>query len=561
VYPKNNNALQLNYRSGKWNFFTNYNLNLNRYFTKIYAFRRYFDTDGKTVISQLEQPSMLRGKGETHSLRAGADYSVNAKTNLGIMLSGLSLSRKGSGNSHAGWMDGNRQTDSLIQTFSKSTNQWQNAGVNLNMRHTFTASHELTADVDFINYRIGGNQYFENVGVHPSVYTEASRAELPSKIRILSAKADYTAQWKSVKMETGWKSSIVKTDNLAQYEMFELGSWGPDLGRSNHFLYTENIHAVYGNAETRLGKWSFQGGLRYERTNYDAHQLGNAIVKDSAFSRSYHSLFPTFFASVAADSSNSFSISAGRRIDRPAFQKLNPFVFIINKYTYQQGNPYYQPQFTWNLELSHLYKDVLTTSLSYSITKDYFSQIFPLDSNGIVIYTEGNLGKLRNFGASVSLHLSPATWWTATTQAVLNHKRMEGVIGRQYFARVTQYQVNINNQFRFEKGWGGEISGFYVSRSQADIQEIVDPAGQLSAGISKQVWKNKGTLKLAVRDIFYTQWMKGNTVFEGADEYFKLTRDTRVLSLAFTWRFGKAFKTTRRSQGAAGSEIERVGNG
>ncbi len=90
------------------------------------------------------------------------------------------------------------------------------------------------------------------------------------------------------------------------------------------------------------------------------------------------------------------------------------------------------------------------------------------------------------------------------------------------------------------------------SRSQHDIQEIVDPAGQLSFGISKTILKNQGTLKLAFRDVFYTNWMKGLTQFTNATEYFKVTRDTRVGVLSFTWRFGKAFKTTKRSEGGSG---------
>ena len=141
------------------------------------------------------------------------------------------------------------------------------------------------------------------------------------------------------------------------------------------------------------------------------------------------------------------------------------------------------------------------------------------------------------------------------------HKEMEGVIGKQLSSSITQLQANLNNQFRFGNGWSGEISGFYVSRSQNDIQEWVDPAGQLTAGIAKSVLKNKGTIKLSVRDIFYTQWMKGNTYFPQAHEYFKLTRDTRVATISFNWRFGKTFKSTKRSQGSANEEIQRVGNG
>jgi iron complex outermembrane receptor protein len=208
-----------------------------------------------------------------------------------------------------------------------------------------------------------------------------------------------------------------------------------------------------------------------------------------------------------------------------------------------------------------LYKDVVATSLSYSITKDYFSQIFPVSNNGIIIYTEGNLQRLQTLGASVSLQLSMAKWWSVSMQVDIIHKKMRGFIERQYEERVTQGSLSFNNQLRFQKGWSGEVSGFYTSKSRNDIQEVVDPAGQVSVGIAKTVLKNKATIKLAARDIFYTQWMKGNTQFTNATEYFKLTRDSRVVNVSFNYRFGKSFKTIKRGQGAAKEEIERVDNG
>ena len=560
-YPKNNNNLQLNYRTGQWNFFLNYSANFNRSFTRIYALRTYFEPDEKTVISFLEQPSFLNGKGYTHTLRTGADYTLSGKTNIGLTLTGLSLGRKSNGDNTASWMNANRETDSLLQTKSNNNNNWKNGGVNVNFKHTFTANRQFTADVDWLGYRIRGDQFFENTALLPFAYTEASRANLPSSIHILSAKADYAEQLNDLKLEGGWKTSHITTDNLAAYENKNGNEWQPDFGRTNHFLYTENIHALYASAETKMKRWTLQGGLRYEMTAYEAAQLGNIVVKDSSFSRNYNSLFPSLFTSFETDSANTFSLSAGRRIDRPPFQKLNPFLFIINKYTYQQGNPFYRPQYTWNIELSHSYKGILLTSISYSTTKDYFSQVFPIDSNGIVIYTEGNLGRLQNFGLSIGTQMSPVSWWSLSAQGVVLHKKMEGFIEKQYRSAVTQFNFNLTNSFRFKKGWSVELSGFYTSKSQNDIQEVVDPAGQLSLGVSKTVIKNKGMLKLAARDIFYTQWMKGLTHFQRATEYFKLTRDTRIVTLSFTYRFGRNFKTIKRSEGAAGEEIQRVGNG
>ncbi len=561
VYPKSYNNLQLAFRSGKWSSFVNYSLNAAQNFTRIYALRRYLQPDETTPVSLLEQPSLLKGKGQTNNLRLGAEYAISPKTTLGLTLNGLQLTRSSEGNNSALWMDAQGRQDSLILTRSRTTNQFQNGGATFSFRHQFTASRELTADVDVLGYRIRGKQSFENDLQFPHTYSEATRADIPSHLRILSAKGDYSQLLQKVKLETGWKTSHIITDNQADYEYREDNSWKPDLGKTNHFIYRENIHALYANAHTTARRWTLQGGLRYELTHYDARQLGNASRKDSSFSRSYNSLFPSVFISHKTDSSNSFSLTAGRRIDRPAFQALNPFVFIINKYTYQQGNPYFRPQYTWNLELSHVYKEKLTSALSYSTTRDYFSQIFPIDSNGIVIYTEGNLGRMQNLGASVGVQLAPTRWWSFSAQAVLNHKKIAGILWKEYNANITQYTLHMNHQFRLQKGWAGELSGAYTSRSQQDLQEIVDPAGQLTAGLSKSLWQNKGSLKLAVRDIFYTQWMKGLTYFDGADEYFKLTRDTRTVTLSFSWRFGKSFKTNSRSSGAADEEKQRVGTG
>ena len=559
--PKNNNNLVLNYRNGKWNIYANYSTNWVQQYMDIYALRTYFQNDGKTVASYLEQPSYIRNNSFSHNIRTGVDYALSAKTNISLNLNSFLLDRTSTSNNRAEWQGSGGNQDSLIRTYSRNTTDWKMAGANLHLKHSFSADREWTTDVDLIGYRLRGNQFFENNSVQPVVYSEATKAALPGDIRIISAKTDYNMLLGKYKLETGLKTTHTSTDNLADYEYRDGIVWYKDYGKTNHFLYDEQIHAVYASAETKMKRLTLQAGLRYEATSYNAHQLGNIIVKDSAFSNSYNSLFPTVFASFEKDSVNSFSFSAGRRIDRPPFQRLNPFLFVINKYTYERGNPFYKPQYSWNIEVGHSYKNKIMTGLSYSITKDYFSQIFPIDSTGIVYYTVGNMGSMHNLGFSLSLQLAPAKWWSFNFTGMLNRKIMKGVIDRAYEAEITQLHINLANQFRFGKQWSAELGGYYTSKSQHDIQEIVEPAGQLSVGVSKTILKSKGTVKLAFRDIFHTQWMEGLTYFTNSTEYFKFTRDTRVLNLSFTYRFGKSFKQARRSQGAAGDVIERMGNG
>jgi hypothetical protein len=128
-------------------------------------------------------------------------------------------------------------------------------------------------------------------------------------------------------------------------------------------------------------------------------------------------------------------------------------------------------------------------------------------------------------------------------------------------AKVHQLNISANNQFQFKKGWAAEISGYYQTNSQIDLQESLTPQGEMGFGISKQIMKNKATLRMNVRDLFYTQNYSGYSNFQNSDEPFEVKWDSRVIRFSFSWRFGKAMKAIKRSGGSATEETERVGTG
>ena len=562
VYPKNTNSLQLNYRSGKFNTFLTYSMNLNKYYMDLYALRKYYGDDG-SLIAVLDQPTYLMGNVFNNTIKTGVDYFVTPKTTIGIVLGGTIIKRKGNGTASATWLDGAGTVDSSITTTSTSNNHFKSGSVNLNARHTINQSQDIAVDIDWLNYGMNNQPTFNNALDAPGGYKEASQGQINSAIHIVSGKADHTLHFgENTTLQSGFKLSQISTDNTAAYQNYDGAGWQQDYGKSNHFLYKENINAIYGSVESKYKRFTMQAGLRYETTHYNANQLGNVVQKDSAFSRNYGGLFPSGYVSYQADSANGFTFTAGRRIDRPPFQKLNPFYFTINKYTFQTGNPFILPQYSWNLELSHQYKNMFTTSVSYNLIKNYFSQIFLTDTvNNILFYTEGNVGSAYNLGVSETVVISPFTWWSLTAQANYNHKQLKGFNGNNYTTEINQLNININNQFNFAKIYSGEISGFYTTKARNDLQELLYPTGQLSVGVSRPVLKKKGTLKISMRDIFYTNTMEGFTQFFKATEYFIIHRDSRVLNIAFTYRFGKTFKAVKRSGGSASDEIDRVGNG
>ena len=457
--------------------------------------------------------------------------------------------------------------DSTINTSGTRFIRFKRAGLNFNVRHTFNSTSELFADIDAIKFDINGDQYFQTQLASPGSTPLATKGNIPSELNIFTAKIDYSKRFRDLLWETGLKTARTNTDNIAQYYFHDGNNWQDDLSRSNHFLYDENIHSAYTSFNFQKNKWHWQSGFRYELTAYKANQLGNTVVKDSSFKKNYGNLFPSGFVAYNLDSSNTFTLRFGRRIDRPQFQNLNPFLVTINKYTFEGGNPFIKPQYTWNIEMIHTYKQVISTGISYSYLKDYFSQIFIIDSNSsnvnknIIIYTRGNVGTFHNVGATVTLQTPVTKWWSITSTAVYNHKIIKGIIWKPIKATINQLNISLNNQFQFKNGWAAELSGYYLTNSQIDLQESLTPQGEMGAGISKQILKSKGTLRFSIRDILYTQNYSGYSKFQNSDEPFEVKWDSRVARITFSWRFGQAMKPVKRSGGGATDETDRVGSG
>ncbi|MES2650022.1 MAG: outer membrane beta-barrel protein [Bacteroidota bacterium] len=566
VYSKTGNTINLNYRQGKINVFMNYGMRANTEFMDMWTLRTYFNSQ-KEDSALLEQPNFGKNRILGQNLKTGVDFFVSNRTTLSLVFNGNLFSRQGNNHSDIVWMGPDRVVDSTINTRGETNVDFRRGGVNISGRHIINKSTELSFDLDYVQFNIANDQYYQTKLLVPGSAVLTTIGNTPSKLDIVTMKVDFSKRFKILLLETGLKTAINKTDNLAEYFQLENTTWQPDLSRTNHFLYNEKISAAYASADAQKGKWHGQAGLRYEFTSYKANQLGNTVVKDSAFNRTYGSLFPTAFLSYQADSNNMLTIRTGRRIDRPPFQNLNPYLRILNKYTYEGGNPFIKPQYTWNFALAHTYKQQLTTELSYGYLTDYFSQIFIIDSSSrnvnknIMIYTRGNVGSFQNYGISETWQVPVTNWWNLIAVAGFNHKIIKGVVWAPITVKISQLNVSLNNQFQFKKGWAAEISGYYQTKSQIDLQEWLEPQGELNLGVSKQILKGKGSLKLNIRDLTYFQNYNGFSTFENSYEPFTIKWDSRVARLSFSWRFGKAMKAVKRSEGGAAEELIRAGSG
>jgi iron complex outermembrane recepter protein len=564
TYARNNNSFNLSYRVNKVNFFSNLSYNANNNYQDLYIKRRYFETNG-SLNSIFNQNSYIKRQGRGANAKLGLDYYINKKSTLGVVVSGFSNINKTTTTNKADLYDASAILQNTVDAVSPSKRTFKNGSVNLNYTYKFkNPGEELSFNADYIGYNSVTDQSLLSTTYLPDGSFVAKSnlvSELPATIDIKTIKGDYTYPLKKGgRFEAGAKFSFIKTDNIASFfdEVANILTINNDF--SNNFRYDENISAAYINYNRDFKRISIQAGLRFEQTAIKGNQLGNAVRPDSSFTRDYSSFFPTFYLSYNFDSvgNNQMGFSYGKRIDRPNYQDMNPFTYPLDRFTLYAGNPFLQPTFSHNLELSHTYKNKITTTLSYSYAKDLIRETIEQSSN--VFYSRpGNIGKLNAIGLSVNGNFTPAKWWTLQVYTEFSHNDFQSTLYGQTLRNKGSFWVLApTNQFQINKKWNAELSGSYQS-SVVVGQFVTIPVWTMRGTISKKILKNKGSLRMTLNDIFFTNKPGGDVkAIANSTASWRSFLDTRVLTVAFTYRFSKGKGLAARNSASADAEKNRV---
>lgn len=555
-YNRNSNSLQLNYRKNKINLFTNSSYSNWNGFNDLRIERIFRDNTNQVnaIFNQLSNEKS--NQRNNTNLKIGIDFQVNKKTNMGVVVSGFSNPENLNFNNNTQLQNKNGVIDSLVQSSNVINNYWKNISSNFYVQHKIDSTgKEITFDFDYSKFKATGGSLLTNNNYSADNILKSGntlRGDFPVDISIVSAKTDYTLPLKNnAKLEAGLKSSFVLTVNKANFFNVVNGIDQVDYDKTNTFDYRENINAGYINYNKQWKKWGVQLGLRAEHTDVTGDQKGNAERNDSSFTRSYINLFPTSYLTYQANEKNQFSLNYGRRIDRPNYESLNPFVFFIDNYTYQTGNPFLQPQITNNIEASHLYNEFLNTTINYSRTTNVFAESFTQNDFATIV-SQSNVGTRTNLGIAVNAQLNAQKVFSTNIYLNYSYNKYIGEVnGDPLNNQINMLLVNINNQFKFKNGWSAELSGWYRTKG-IEGQIIISPLSQVTFATQKQILKTKGTLKFSIRDLFYTNLPRGDIFFSRTEAKFSNKRDNRILSLSFIYRFGKNFKPVIKN--SSGSE-------
>jgi iron complex outermembrane recepter protein len=567
VWGHHDAGISLNTRNKNFNIFSNYNFNQGVNEFNLQVYRNVLDS-----IFNAISPSTNRTT--SHNIKAGIDYSINKKSTLGILLNGNFSKDSGKGDNitYISYAP-TKMADRTLLSDNRSMSTRDNIGVNLNYRFADTSGHELAMDADYGYFGLRSNQYQPNVFYDPTLqhllYQNNYQMITPSDINLYSFKVDYEENFHKGRLGFGGKTAFINSDNVFNfYNEDASNNFIYDSVTSNHFIYKENINAVYINYNKTYKNVSAQFGIRMENTNTKGTSTG--LIKDSTNFNNYDSsfvrrlidFFPSGSITFTKNPKSQWTLSYSRRINRPSYQQLNPFEERTSEYGGFKGNPSLRPEYANSFSLINVFHNTLVTNLSFTHTKDVMVDISDTLNGTESFYAPKNLAKQDNVSLSVNYSFSKA-WYSLTVSATgyYEHNLADFGVGRKVNLSIFGATGYINNNFTIGKGWTASLSSWYNSPAIFRGTMKTRYLASINAGVQKNIMKGKGSLRLNFNDIFKTVNWYGTSNFAGQDLWAKLFWDPRTVVIGFSYKFGSSqVKATREHQSGLDEESKRAGN-
>ena len=566
-FPKYNGSLSLNHRNKNINAYGTYSVQKGLNHNPMNLHRTVAD-------SIFDQSGFFRYDNNNHNLKAGLDYTLDKNSSVGVLFTGNLSDPEVSNFSRTKIISARTGvTDRVLVADNKTNMKRGNYNLNLNYNYQDAKGKSLVVNLDNGYYDNHNDQY------QPNFYYTADERMLtrtaiyqfiaPTKIHINSGKLDYEQNLGGGKLGLGGKVSLVNTDNDFQRYDVVNGTDVLDRNRSNRFKYNENINAVYANWNKGYKGVMVQAGLRLENTVSKGTSTGQKWTgggyqpTSSEFKRNYTNLFPSASVTFNKNPMNQWSLTYSRRIDRPAYQDLNPFEFKLDEYNFQRGNTELRPQFTNSFGITRIYKYRLTTTLNYSHVSDLFTQIIDTAETSKAFISKKNLAKQDVISFNVSYPFQYKAYSVfanlSTNYSMYNADFGQG---RKIDANVFGATLFAQNSLRFAKVWTAEVSGFYNAPTIYQGTFKAKSLWGVDAGLQKQIFKGNGTIKASVSDIFKGINFNATSDFAGQVTKVYARPETRQFKLNLTWRFGSTtVKGAKQKSGAADEESKRAEQG
>ncbi|MBK8502929.1 MAG: TonB-dependent receptor family protein [Saprospiraceae bacterium] len=325
---------------------------------------------------------------------------------------------------------------------------------------------------------------------------------------------------------------------------------------SNNFDYREDILAAYAIFANKIGKWSYQAGLRAEQARVVTKLLETEEIND----RSYANLFPSAHLNYEINKGNALQLSYSRRISRPRFWYLNPFFTFSNDRNIWGGNPNLDPEFTDSYEMGYLkYWDNVTlgSSIYYRHTTGVIERIARVDGEGITRTQPENLSTENAYGVELTTSADINKWWRLDFSANIYSEKVRGQLGDLVLeSDAFTYNNRLNSKMKFWKDTEFQLNLDYRAPQNTTQGRRKSTAG-VDIGLSKDLMKKKATLTFNMRDLFNTRKWRNETFGDNFYMESEYQRRPRQATLSFNYRINQKKQRQRadRDGGDGGGDF------
>lgn len=559
-----NNSLVVNYKTDKYNLYLN-----NSYgYSKNYGVSNSVSDIRSGSALSSEQVSVNTGvtANKAYNSSAGLDLYLSNKTTL--TLTG-SISDRRYNNTLTSLLttaDSNRNKTSGENYLAVNADKPLNFTTGVQLLHKpDTTIRQWSADIDYSDYRYRPGQYntamnYDASGTFLSqddVFIDEMRT-----LHIFGARTDYVQPLPgNGKIETGLKSSYVKTVNNSIYYNQVNGQNIPDPAQSDDDLNTENINAAYINFNHRYHSLAIQAGLRAEQTVMNGEQLNAA----ASVHQNYFGLFPTIFLNDKINDQNTLNFQFGKRVNRPDYHELVPFRRPLSATISFQGNPNLKPDINWHYELTWSCKNTFFVNVAYDVDHNYLRTLYYLDSNKTTITRlPTNIPAAHSWNLNLTYNKDLAKWFTTNTTATFYQNLFNGKASNGFSLDDPGFvtiDLVTNNSFHCSDNLSLEADFEYESHRQF-VGSVFGAYSVLGLAAKQKLFHGQGSVTINANNVL-------NTESRGAeDHYLNLNQHgysyfyTRAILLTFNYRFGsgKLTKTQTQTKSGSGEEQQRAGN-
>ncbi|WP_432672500.1 TonB-dependent receptor domain-containing protein [Flavobacterium sp. SM2513] len=423
------------------------------------------------------------------------------------------------------------------------------------------ASYSLSRDDDDSNIAINANDIANN-----TFFTSEQRTGSLQKQKRMLIQADYVLPMgDNNRFEAGFRRNLTDLTTDYSVESLESGVWTNDALYSNVLQYREEVNAVYTQFGSKINKFSYLVGLRFEDSNIEVNQFTQALFN----TKKYNNLFPSAFLTYELDDFENISLSYSKRISRPRSRFINPFSSFSSDINQFRGNPNLDPSLTDAYDIGYLKKwsqFTFNTSMYFNRTKDavqFVRNTEIIDNKSVLVTSPINVGSEDRYGFEFTLSYKAFKWWNLNGNFNFFRNQTKGNYtfvdlnnnsetidfsntALSLFARIT-------SKVSLPLGIDWQTNGTY-NAPQTTAQGSSEGILSMNLAFSKDILKDKGTLALNVSDLFNSRKRITETNLPSQNAYSEYQWRERQINLSFTYRFNRKKNERERPRGGDGGE-------